>query len=259
MIPKKIHYCWFGGGQLPEQYREYLAGWQRLCPDYEIICWNEKNYDVNKNKYMAQASQQQKWSFVSDYAGFDVVYEYGGIYLDTDVELVKNLDELLDQQAFFGMESNEEGIAVAPGLGFGAEKGNPIIGGLRDMYEGLSFIKDNGELNIVAIPVYATQYLAQRGFQKTDRLQNVAGATIYPTDYFAPLDFLTGEVKLTANTYSIHHYSALWQDERSRRHTQIIRKVNQRLGKKWGMKVNWFLRAGWGIWRRLRALISHQP
>ncbi|KRL05067.1 glycosyltransferase family 32 protein [Liquorilactobacillus oeni] len=257
MIPKKIHYCWFGNTPLPKQYQQYIDGWKKLCPDYEIICWNETNYDIHKNRYMEQAYEEKKWSFVSDYAGFDVVYEYGGIYLDTDVELVKNLDSLLNENGFFGMETNEEGVFVAPGLGFGAAKADKIIKGLRDMYEGIRFIKKNGELNTIAIPVYATKYLVQSGFEKRNELQKIEGIMIYPTEYFAPMDFLTGKVQITEKTYSIHHYSALWQDERSRVHTEIIRRNNRRFGKKWGMKLNLFLRIGWGVARRVRSLFRH--
>ncbi|MDN7145536.1 glycosyltransferase [Liquorilactobacillus mali] len=256
MIPTKIHYCWFGGKELPEEYKKYIAKWRELCPEYEIIQWDESNYDVKKNKYMKQAYDRKKWSFVSDYAGFDIVYQNGGIYLDTDVELKKSLDDLLKTKAFMGMEENEGGVSVNPGLGFGAEPKNQVIKDLRDIYDTVDFIKKDGEMNIVAIPVYTTNYFAKKGLLKKNEYQNIAGVDIYPTEYFAPMDFLTGESNETKNTISIHHYSALWQDERSQKHTKIIRSINRRFGKKIGMKINWFFRVSWGLARRIRRMFN---
>ena len=135
IIPKKIPYIWFGGNPLPKQYQDWIKTWKKFCPDYEIIEWNESNYDVTKNKYMSQAYQAKKWGFVPDYARLDVIYKYGGIYLDTDVELIANLDDLLHQEAFACFESNEN---VAFGLGVGAAKGNHLIKELRDWYDNIS-------------------------------------------------------------------------------------------------------------------------
>lgn len=252
MIPKVIHYCWFGGGEIPRKYQDYIDGWQKICPDYKIVRWDENNYDIHKNSYMEQAYVNKKWSFVSDYARFDIIYQQGGIYLDTDVELKKNLDEVLDSSAFMALEKNESGVSVAAGLGFGAEPKNPVIKDLRDAYENIDFIKENGSLNVVPIPIYTTNYLQKRGLIREDIFQEVAGIKIYPTEYFAPLDFLTGLSNETEKTIGIHHYSALWQDERSQKHTEIIRTLNRRLGKGLGMKVNWILRVYWGLSRRIR-------
>ena len=124
MIPKVIHYCWFGHNPLPERYKEWIKSWKRYCPDYEIVEWNESNYDVTKHPYMRAAYDAKKWGFVSDYARLDIIYENGGIYLDTDVELVKNLDELLYQEGFAGVDSSGR---LSTGLGFGARKGLRLI------------------------------------------------------------------------------------------------------------------------------------
>lgn len=256
MIPKKIHYCWFGGNELPIEYQNYIAKWGKICPDYEIIQWDETNYDVTKNNYMKQAYEQKKWSFVSDYAGFDIIYQNGGIYLDTDVELLKPLDDLLDTRVFMGMEENEGGVCVNPGLGFGAEPKNKTIKALRDIYDNVDFMKKDGDLNIVAIPVYTTDYLVKKGLVKKDEKQKISEINVYPTEYFAPMDFLTGESIQTQNTISIHHYSALWQDELSQRHTQTIREINRKFGKKLGMKINWFFRVTWGIKRRVKKFLK---
>lgn len=256
MIEKKIHYCWFGDKPLPKEYQDYIAGWKRLCPDYEVIEWNEKNYDVTKVPYMAQAAKAGKWSFVSDYLGFDVVYEYGGIYLDTDVELVRSLDPVLDNEAFFAIEENEAGLEVAPGLGFGARAKHPLLKKLRDMYLDVDFIASDGSLNMLAVPVYTTKELEKLGYERKNELQKLDDVVIYPTKYFAPMDFLTGEIVITEKTLSIHHYSALWQSQTNLKHIQTIRKINRTFGKKLGMKINLGFRAYWALERRAKKLIG---
>lgn len=254
MIPKIIHYCWFGQNEMPKQYRQYIEGWKKICPDYEIIEWNEENYDVEQVAYTAQAAKAGKWSFVSDYLGFDVVYRYGGIYLDTDVELLQTLDHILENDAFFAIEENESGAEVAPGLGFGAKKNHPLLKQLRDMYNDLEFIKADGSLNTVAIPVYTTQLLGKIGFKRQDKLQKLGDVTIYPTTYFAPMDFLTGQINLSPETISIHHYSALWQTPTNLRHIEKMRRINRRFGKKWGMRINFWWRVWWALERRIKKL-----
>ena len=139
MIPKIIHYCWFGGESLPESAIKCINSWKKFCPDYEIIRWDESNYDVTKNVYMKEAYEAKKWGFVPDYARLDIVYNYGGIYMDTDVELLKPLDDLLGCNAYMGVE--KPGI-VALGLGFGAEKGNSVIGDLLEEYNDKRFINN---------------------------------------------------------------------------------------------------------------------
>ncbi len=126
MIPKKIHYCWFGGNSLSSEVRECIASWRRFCPDYEIIEWNEKNFDVDCIRYTADAYRDRRWAYVTDYARLKIVYEQGGIYLDTDVELLRPLDPLLENKVYFGMQRAGE---VATGLGFGAGGGAGPLGG----------------------------------------------------------------------------------------------------------------------------------
>ena len=117
-IPKTIHYCWFGGKEIPIPYGKWMESWRTYCPDYEIIEWNEKNYDVHKSRYISQAYKMKQWAFVSDYARIDIIHQYGGVYLDVDVELIKNIDEMLMNQAFCGFENS---MYVNYGLGFGAK------------------------------------------------------------------------------------------------------------------------------------------
>jgi len=207
MIPRKIHYCWFGGNPLPDEAKQYIAGWKQLCPDYEIIRWDESNYDLNKNKYVKEAYRNKKWAFLTDYVRLDVVYEHGGIYLDTDVELIRNLDELLENSCYMGMEQIG---TVATGLGFGSEAGHPFVKNNKEYYESTNFVGKNGVFCPEICVKITTNLLREKGLVSENRVQNVSGVTVYPVDYFAPLVMGTNKVTITPNTYSIHHYSASW-------------------------------------------------
>ena len=122
-IPKVLHYCWFGGAPKPKNIQNCIRSWKKYCPDYEIIEWNEQNFDVSQSLYTRQAYDARRWAFVADYARLKILYEQGGIYMDTDVELLRSLDDLLVYPAFFGFQHNNE---VATGLGFGAEARSPV-------------------------------------------------------------------------------------------------------------------------------------
>ena len=188
MIPKKIHYCWFGGNEIPKKDQACIDSWKKMCPDYEIIRWDETNYDVTKNEYMKQAYEAKKWGFVPDYARLDIIYENGGIYLDTDVELIKSLDDLLECRAFMGFE---DGKHVSPGLCIGAEKNHETIGKLREIYTNREFVMDNGEYDMTPSPVMNTEKLLDMGLKQNNCKQLVAGITIFPKDYFCPKDAKT--------------------------------------------------------------------
>ncbi|MCM3116041.1 glycosyl transferase [Neobacillus sp. MER 74] len=207
MIPKKIHYCWFGGKELPKKDRMCIETWKKYCPDYEIIEWNESNYDINNSEYMAAAYKEKKWGFIPDYARFDIIYREGGIYMDTDVELIKPLDELLENKGFMGFEG---GMWINGGMGFGAEPGNLVMKTLRDMYNDFQFYYEDGSLNLTPSPFYITEQLVQMGLKKDDSMQDIDGVKIYPTEYFSPKNYETGKIKITPNTISVHHYNASW-------------------------------------------------
>ena len=153
MIPKIIHYFWIGGNPKPKSVLRCIKSWKKYCPDYKIMEWNESNYDFNKNAYMKQAFENKRWGFVTDCARFDVIYEYGGIYLDTDVELIKNLDSLLTHNSFFGYEEAYD-YYIACGLGFGSCARNPIIKDLRDYYDNVYFVNDDATLNLIPSPIH---------------------------------------------------------------------------------------------------------
>lgn len=207
-IPKKISYCWFGGNPLPEKVQTCIKSWREKCPDYEIIQWNESNYDIKKNKYMSDAFKEKKWAFVSDYARLDIIYNFGGIYLDTDVELIKGLDDLLDEHCFLGID--KEDYCVNTGLGFGAEPQMDIIKNLRDIYNDVSFYNNDGTLNLKACTKYTTEYLEKYGYERKDETQNICDTKILNSEYFCPLNYETNKLSITQNTVGIHWYEASW-------------------------------------------------
>lgn len=236
MIPKKIHYCWFGGGEIPEHDKKCIESWKRFCPDYEIIRWDESNYDVTKNRYMYEAYQAKKWGFVSDYARLDIIYEHGGIYLDTDVELLRSLDDLLENKAYMGFE--QRGRAVNTGLGFGAEKHMPLIGEIRDaIYANRTFQRGVGDYDTTPCPAMSTAFLEEMGLKRNDQMQVIGGIRIYPSQYFAPLNSIDGMMDTTEITYSIHHYHASWLEPEEK----TVFLLSQRLIAKYGKKTGGFL------------------
>lgn len=226
MIPKKIHYCWVGGNPLPEKDRKCIESWRRVCPDWEIIRWDETNYDFHKVPYMAQAYDAKKWGFVPDYARLDIVSSEGGIYLDTDVELLRPPEPLL--LAYSGyMGWSQDGYAN-PGLGFGAEAGNEVLSHLMSAYDKLSFLREDGSCNLIASPHYATDSLREIGFENLGEIQVIDGFALLPPDYLDPLNPDTGTLEKTANTLSAHLYFGSWLSERDRYQKELRRRLNKR-------------------------------
>lgn len=214
MIPKIIHYCWFGRNPLPESAQKCIASWRKFFPDYEIVEWNEDNFDVRCIPYTAQAYDAKKYAFVSDYARFKILYEHGGIYFDTDVEVIRPFDDILARGAFMGYEIDpKEGDItgyVAPGLGLGVNPGLGLYAELLEKYSTLQFINPDGSYNQKTIVEYTTELLKEKGLKHKAGIQEVAGVTIYPAEYFNPLDDATGRLHKTPNTHSIHWFSKTW-------------------------------------------------
>lgn len=210
-IPKVIHYCWFGGKEIPIQYRKWMESWKKYCPDYEIIEWNENNFDVHKSKYIRQAYEAKQWAFVSDYARIDIINQYGGVYVDVDVELKKNIDVLLMNDAFCGFESSEY---VAYGLGFGAKKDNPILGEIKEYYDGADFIREDGTLNRINCPVIQTEIMKKNGLRCNGEFQIVDGMAVYPSRILCGMSPHSFRVERNPlYTYAIHHFAASWQED----------------------------------------------
>lgn len=241
MIPKKIHYLWFGGNPLPDIAIKCMESWKRFCPDYEIIRWDESNCDMAINKFVEQACQEKKWAFVSDYFRLKIVEEQGGIYLDIDVELLKPLDDLLQLEGFMGFELGDAN-SVASGLGFGAIAKHPVITKLRENYEHSPFIKEDGSLDTLPCPQRDTKVLVELGLKQNNQLQTVGGITFFPSDYFSPIGFM-GEQNFSENTYSIHHFNASWFTDRQRKAMDRKKKLRRLFGRKIGDSVNLMLLA----------------
>ena len=209
LISKKIHYCWFSGNPIPEPLQRCMDSWRRFCPDYEIIRWDESNYDVEKSTYMKQAYTSGKWSFVSDFARLDILYQHGGIYLDTDVELLRSLNTLLYQPGFCGVE--KWGF-VNTGAGIGAYPGNPAVKAMLDFRKKDVFVRADGTLNLTTCGYYETRSLIALGLKPGGDTQVVGGGemTVYASDFFQPFDYVSGETHITPNTFAIHHFSGTW-------------------------------------------------
>lgn len=206
-IPKIIHYCWFGENPLPNSVKKCIKSWKKYCPDYTIIEWNKSNFDLDCNDYCRTMAKEKKWAFLTDYIRLKVVYEHGGIYLDTDVELIKSIDDLRRQGPYLGIENTGQ---AATGLGFAAEAGNPLIKENMEYYEELVSYTE-----LKACPQITTDILKKHGFsdKKIAEIQIVDGVRIYPEEYLCPKSERTGLTIITENTHSIHHFDASWYEK----------------------------------------------
>lgn len=218
-IPKTIHYIWLGRNPKPKSVLKCIESWKKYCPDYDIIEWNEDNLDISSHLYSKQAYDMKAWAFATDYFRLWVVYTHGGIYLDTDVQIVKSFDPLLENKGFIGFESE---AYINTGLGFGAEAGNAFLAENMRVYQSLAFINSDGTFNRRPAPEYTTEIAKAHGLTNdTGKIQTVLDMTCYPSAYFAPKDYFTGRLQVTKNTYSIHHYDSSWftgaeQEQRKR-------------------------------------------
>ena len=218
MIPKIIHYCWFGRNPLPASAQRCIASWQKYLPDFEIKEWNEDNFDVNSIPYTLQAYEAKKYAFVSDYARFWILYHEGGLYFDTDVEIIANMDEIIARGPFMGIEqgaSLDGKPMVAPGLGLGVEAGHPFYEKMLRVYSHQNYLNADGTYNNMTIVSYTTKELYSHGMKPSEDMQEVEGIWIYPADYFCPMDSTTGIITKTKRTVSIHHYDCSWMDHGS--------------------------------------------
>ena len=206
LIPKVIHYCWFGKGELPKLAKECIESWKKFCPEYEIIEGNETNFDINSNMYVKQAYESKKYAFVSDYVRLYALYNNGGIYMDTDVEVLRNIDEFLENESFSGFETNN---TVPTGI-MGSCKEHPFYKYLLSYYEDRVFIKEDGSYDLKTNVETITEYCKDKGLKLNNSLQTIDGFTLYPSEYFCPKNYKTGKINLTENTFTIHHFSGSW-------------------------------------------------
>jgi hypothetical protein len=227
MIPKKIHYCWFGRGVLPVLGRKCIDSWKKFLPDYEIIKWDEDSFDVYSNRYVREAYENRKFAFVSDYVRLYALYHNGGIYMDTDVEVLKSLDKFLIHEAFSGFESPQH---MPTGI-IASVKGQHFIGELLSEYKDRYFIGPDGMFdtttNVRAITVSALRY----GLRLDGTKQTVNGLTLYPPEYFCPYDDITGIKRITENSHCIHWFSKTWFDPTMRLRNRVTKIFHRFFGK----------------------------
>lgn len=207
MIPKIIHYCWFGGNPLPPLAVKCIDSWKKYLPDYDIKEWNESNFDFEQFSFAKEALEHRKFAFISDVCRLHALKEEGGIYMDTDVEVLRSLDIFLDKSAFSGFENDD---FVPTGI-MASEKGSTWAIEMLSYYEGRSFLKENGELDTTSNTFIITQLMKERGFVMNNTFQEIEGyVSFYPNDYFCPKSYKTGDIELTENSYCIHHFAMSW-------------------------------------------------
>lgn len=232
MIPKIIHYCWFGGNPLPKSAIKCINSWKKFFPDYEIKEWNESNFDVNCTRYTAEAYEAKKYAFVSDYARFYILYHEGGLYFDTDVEIIRPMDDIVEKGAFMSVEipfrKLTQASSINPGQGIGAPKGYSVYKEMLDFYQNLSFYREDGAIQNYAMIRKISDIFSNAGMKVIDEVQFLRDIYVYPADYFNPLDEQTGILHITDNTRTIHWYMASWlpsQPMWKKKLKQFVRRI----------------------------------
>lgn len=234
MIPKKIHYCWFGKGPKNKLFEKCLKSWKKYMPDYEIIEWNESNFDIDCNAYVKEAYDAKKYAFVSDYARLKIVYENGGIYLDTDVELLKTIPDEALKNGYFAKEKEN---TIATGLGFAAKKGEKIILELMESYNDEHFLMDDGNFNLITCVQRVSDDLNKLGYSINSELTKVGELRVYSPEYFCGYDLDSNHYVITDNTISVHHYNATWLPIKKRFKKKLKRIISRIIGRKNYLKL----------------------
>lgn len=245
MIPKIIHYCWFGGNPLPEIAVKCISSWKKYFPDYEIKEWNEDNFDLNCCEYVREAYQAKKWAFVSDYARFWILYNYGGLYFDTDVEVIKDMSDIIANGAFMGCEVADK---CAPGLGLGVNPGLGLYKEILENYQQSHFLNSDGSNNYETVVDRTTNILKKYGFKESNTIQKIADVMVYPPEYFCPMDYTTGKLNITESSRSIHWYDASWLDDRMKKRRLKSEKIRNTIDGKAGVQLSKIYMTGSYYW-----------
>ena len=253
MVEKIIHYCWFGGKELPELAIKCIESWKKYCPDYEIRRWDESNFDIDSCDYVREAYNQKKWAFVSDYARFWILYNYGGLYFDTDVELIKPIDDLVEKGAFMGLErdvdfssfnkdNGGEKIYANPGLGLYADRGLEFYADILEAYRGRHFLDVNGNEDKTTVVDIVSDFFRKDKIDIIDEATlKSKGIHLYRKDVFCPMDYRTGKMEITEQTRSIHHYVASWMSEDELRCQFIFRSMKEKYGNFFGRIIGYII------------------
>jgi len=229
MIPKKIHYCWFGNGKLPEKEQKCIESWRKMLPDYELVCWDENNFDINSTQFTKEAYLAKKYAFVADYVRIFVLKQEGGIYLDTDVEVIRSFDDLLQCAFFSGYET--DGV-IQTGV-IGCEPNSSFISKIYEYYNNRAFIKPDGTFDQTPNSAIIANLMKKQGISMKNKRHSYQELELYPSDYFCPINQATWEIKVTNNTYCIHYLSGSWLSKKDR----LSRQLKTIIGSVFGYKV----------------------
>lgn len=233
MIPKVIHYIWLGKGKKSDLTNRCIESWKRYLPEYEIIEWNEDNFDVNQYIFVKEAYNERKFAFASDFIRLYVLYNYGGIYMDTDVEITKDISCFLNLKSFSGFESYTD---IPTGI-MAAEKGLPIFQEFLSYYDDKHFVLDNGKYNDISNVQIITNICKKHGLIQNNTQQTICDFTLYPKDFFCPKDAKTLKTNITANTYAIHHFNGSWNTGFNRTRHVLYAYIRRILGPKLTKKL----------------------
>lgn len=230
-IPKIIHYCWFGRGKKTKLIRKCMKTWKKYFPEYDIVEWNEENFDINSNEYVREAYNNKKYAFVSDYARLYALYNFGGIYFDTDIEVIKNFDNIIKNMDIYAFEKEDvimTGVMIA-------RKGSKIIKQFLKLYDNLKFLNDDGSLNLLPNTYRLTEILKENGLVCNNKKQILKNslAEIYPIEYFCAYDMDNSYFMPTQNTYTIHHYDGSWTSKKEK----VLKIIKRTLAKVIGLDM----------------------
>ena len=247
MIPKIIHYCWLSGDPLPSDIKKYMRTWKEKLPDYELMLWDTERFNVNSSLWVKQAFENKKYAFAADYIRVYALYHYGGIYLDTDIEVLKSYNAFLHLNVMLGLDHTSNNCEVAT---WGAEKGAGYLKKILDFYDRSSFVKEDGNFELAPMPGVVLGILKENGYKlvpvnslkEAEGVQGDKCIPVFPREWFCPLDWYTFKLHLTKNTYSIHRYKGGWLAENVRKEREILNKLGPYLPRVWRKVQAWFVK-----------------
>lgn len=230
LMPKVIHYCWFGHGELSETAKRTLDSWERFAPGFEIRCCDESVFDVDSCEWTKRAYEAKKYAFVSDYARFRMIYDHGGVYMDLGSELVRDITPLVETRSPFSA-IEELSKTATPGLIVSSQPRNPVIGSVLSRYEAMDFEDDPEFLASNTVNEVFTAELERIGFAREDKMQKVGDWTLFPSSSFNPI-YGFGGYHIRKDTYSVHHYSGSWTEPKIQVKKQVVRRLSPFLGRR---------------------------